>query len=184
MTEPQLCEISAAGRRGIRYPAPDVPLADLPTGLLRQDLPLPEISEVDVVRHYTRLSQLNYSIDTGYYPLGSCTMKYNPKLNEDVARLPGFASVHPLQPAETVQGCLALMYNLQEWLKELTGMAACTLQPAAGAHGELTGVMIIRTYQHDRGQSQRNKILVPNSAHGTNPATSAMLGMHVVEIKI
>lgn len=183
MTEPILCEISAAGRKGIRFPEPDVPLADLPAGLLRQDLPMPELSEVDVVRHYTRLSVLNYSIDTGYYPLGSCTMKYNPKINEDIARLPGFAFIHPLQPAETVQGCLALMYNLQEWLQEITGMGGCTLQPAAGAHGELTGVMIIRAYQQDRGQPQRDKILVPDSAHGTNPATSAMLGMRVVEVK-
>lgn len=183
MTEPILCEISAAGRKGIRYPESDVPLAELPTGLLRQDLPMPELSEVDVVRHYTRLSVLNYSIDSGYYPLGSCTMKYNPKVNEDIARLPGFAFIHPLQPAETVQGCLALMYNLQEWLQEITGLGGCTLQPAAGAHGELTGVMIIRAYHDDRGQHQRDKILVPDSAHGTNPATSAMMGMRVVEVK-
>ena len=183
MIEPILCELSAAGRKGFRFPEPDVPLADLPAGLVRQELPMPELSEVDIVRHYTHLSVLNYSIDSGFYPLGSCTMKYNPKINEEAARLPGFAFIHPLQPAETVQGCLALMFNLQEWLKELTGMGACTLQPAAGAHGELTGVMIIRACQQDRGQTQRDKILVPDSAHGTNPATSAMLGMRVVEIK-
>ena len=183
MGEPQLSEISVAGRQGIRYPEPDVPRFDLPAEFQREELPLPEISELDVIRHYTRLSQLNYSIDTGYYPLGSCTMKYNPKINEDVARLPGFAFSHPLQPVETVQGNLALMYTLQEWLKEIGGFAGVTLQPAAGAHGELTGVLIIRAYHQARGDDQRNKILIPDSAHGTNPATSAMSGMRVVEIK-
>ncbi len=170
-------------RQGIRYPEPDVPRFDLPAEFQREELPLPEISELDVIRHYTRLSQLNYSIDTGYYPLGSCTMKYNPKINEDVARLPGFAFSHPLQPVETVQGNLALMYTLQEWLKEIGGFTGVTLQPAAGAHGELTGVLIIRAYHQARGDDQRNKILIPDSAHGTNPATSAMSGMRVVEIK-
>jgi len=183
MGEPQLSEISVAGRQGIRYPEPDVPRFDLPAEFHREELPLPEISELDVIRHYTRLSQLNYSIDTGYYPLGSCTMKYNPKINEDVARLPGFAFSHPLQPVETVQGNLALMYTLQEWLKEIGGFAGVTLQPAAGAHGELTGVLIMRAYHQARGDDQRNKILIPDSAHGTNPATSAMSGMRVVEIK-
>ena len=183
MGEPQLSEISVAGRQGIRYPEPDVPRFDLPAEFQRDELPLPEISELDVIRHYTRLSQLNYSIDTGYYPLGSCTMKYNPKINEDVARLPGFAFSHPLQPVETVQGNLALMFTLQEWLKEIGGFAGVTLQPAAGAHGELTGVLIIRAYHQARGDDQRNKILIPDSAHGTNPATSAMSGMRVVEIK-
>ena len=183
MGEPQLSEISVAGRQGIRYPEPDVPRFDLPAEFQRDELPLPEISELDVIRHYTRLSQLNYSIDTGYYPLGSCTMKYNPKINEDVARLPGFAFSHPLQPVETVQGNLALMFTLQEWLKEIGGFAGVTLQPAAGAHGELTGVLIIRAYHQAHGDDQRNKILIPDSAHGTNPATSAMSGMRVVEIK-
>lgn len=183
MTEPLLSDLSSTGRVGFRFPQPDVPLADLPDNLLRKELPLPEMSELEVIRHFTRLSQLNYSIDTGYYPLGSCTMKYNPKVNEETARLPGFAWTHPLQPIETVQGCLALMYQLQEWLKEIGGFAAVTLQPAAGAHGELTGVLIIRAYHHARGDDQRNKILIPDSAHGTNPATSAMSGMRVVELK-
>ncbi len=183
MGEPQLSEISIPGRQGIRYPKPDVPCADLPAGLVRQELPLPEMSELDVIRHFTRLSQLNYSIDTGFYPLGSCTMKYNPKINEETARLSGFASSHPLQPVDTVQGNLVLMYTLQEWLKEIGGFAGVTLQPAAGAHGELTGVLIIRAYHHHRGDDARDKILIPDSAHGTNPATSAMSGMRVVEIK-
>lgn len=183
MAEPLLCELSVPGRVGFRYPAPDVPMEPLPESLVRSDLPLPELSEVDVVRHFTRLSQLNHSIDTGFYPLGSCTMKYNPKVNEETARLPGFAHVHPLQPVETVQGSLALIYDLQNWLKEIGGFAGVTLQPAAGAQGELTGVLIIRAYHESRGQNQRNKILIPDSAHGTNPATSAMSGMHVVEIK-
>jgi glycine dehydrogenase subunit 2 len=183
MPEQQLCELSVPDRRGIRFPEPDVPLAPLPAGLTRQELPLTEISEVDVVRHFTRLSQLNYAIDLGFYPLGSCTMKYNPKVNEETCRLPGFALVHPLQPIETAQGCLALMYELQEMLKEIAGFAGVTLQPAAGAHGELTGVLIIRAYHNSRGDDKRNKILIPDSAHGTNPATSAMSGMVVAEVK-
>jgi glycine dehydrogenase subunit 2 len=183
MGEPQLCDISVAGRQGIDFPSPDVPFAPLPDGFIREDLPMPELSELDVIRHYTRLSQLNYSIDTGFYPLGSCTMKYNPKINEETARFPGFAFTHPLQPIETVQGNLALMYHLQEWLKEIGGFAGITLQPAAGAHGELTGVLIIRAYHRSRGDTKRDKILIPDSAHGTNPATSAMSGMRVVELK-
>jgi glycine dehydrogenase subunit 2 len=183
MGEPQLCDLSVAGRQGITFPQPDVPLAPLPDELVREDLPMPELSELEVIRHYTRLSQLNYSIDTGYYPLGSCTMKYNPKVNEDTARYPGFAFTHPLQPIETVQGNLALMYTLQEWLKEISGFAGITLQPAAGAHGELTGVLMIRAYHRSRNDTQRDKILIPDSAHGTNPATSAMSGMHIVELK-
>lgn len=182
MTEPLLCEISVPGRRGVRFPEPDVPSTPLPEAFVRRDLPLPEVSERDVIRYFTRLSQLNYSIDTGFYPLGSCTMKYNPKINEALAALPGFTAIHPLQPIETVQGSLALMYALQEWLKEIGGFSGVTLQPAAGAHGELTGVMIIAAYHRDRGETQRTKILIPDSAHGTNPATSAMIGMRVVEI--
>jgi glycine dehydrogenase subunit 2 len=183
MTEPQLCELSVDGRQGVRFPEPDVPEAALPTQFLRLELPLPELSEVDVVRHFTRLSQLNYGIDLGFYPLGSCTMKYNPKVNEETCRLPGFAFVHPLQPIETVQGSLAIMFTLQEWLKEIGGFAGVTLQPAAGAHGELTGVMIIRAYHRSRDDLKRDKILIPDSAHGTNPATSAMIGLRVVEIR-
>jgi glycine dehydrogenase subunit 2 len=183
MGEPQLCDISVSGRQGMVFPSPDVPLAPLPEDFIREDLPMPELSELDVIRHYTRLSQLNYSIDTGYYPLGSCTMKYNPKINEETARYPGFAFTHPLQPIETVQGNLALMYNLQEWLKDIGGFAGITLQPAAGAHGELTGVLIMRAYHRARGDISRDKILIPDSAHGTNPATSAMSGMRVVQLK-
>ena len=181
MIEPLLCDLSVTGRQGIRFPEPDVPLADLPD-LLREDLPMPELSEVDIVRHFTRLSKLNYCIDQGMYPLGSCTMKYNPKINEETARLPGFAFTHPLQPIETVQGNLLLMYELQEWLKEISGFAGITLQPAAGAQGELTGVLIIRAYHESRQDSKRKKILIPDSAHGTNPATSAMSGLQVVEL--
>ncbi|HID83982.1 MAG TPA: glycine dehydrogenase subunit 2 [Anaerolineaceae bacterium] len=180
--EPLIYELSRPGRRGVRFPDLDVPAAPLPEGLTREALPLPEVSEVDVVRHFTRLSQWNHAVDTGFYPLGSCTMKYNPKINEEVVRLPGFLHVHPLQPEDTVQGALAAMYYLQEYLKEITGFAGCSLQPAAGAHGELTGVLIMRAYHRDRGETQRNKILVPDSAHGTNPASSAMSGMQVVEI--
>jgi glycine dehydrogenase subunit 2 len=183
MAEPLIYELSSPGRRGVRYPQSDVPTAAIPAALLRKDLPLPEVAEVDVVRHFTRLSQRNYSIDTGMYPLGSCTMKYNPKINEETARLPGFAGAHPLQPIETVQGCLALMFTLQEWLKEIGGFAGVTLQPAAGAHGELTGVLMIHAYHQARGDAQRTKILVPDSAHGTNPATSGMVGLQVVEVK-
>jgi glycine dehydrogenase subunit 2 len=183
MGEPQLCDLSVPGRQGINFPIPDVPVYPLPVGFVRDDLPLPELSELDVIRHYTRLSQLNYSIDTGFYPLGSCTMKYNPKLNEEIARLQGFAFTHPLQPVETVQGNLVVMYNLQEMLKEISGFDGVTLQPAAGAHGELTGVLIIRAYHRSRGDVKRDKILIPDSAHGTNPATSAMGGMRVVQVK-
>ncbi len=183
MSEPLLCELSVPGRKGFQFPEPDVPLAKLPEDLLRDELPMPELYELDVIRHFTRLSQLNHGIDIGFYPLGSCTMKYNPKINEQTARLPGFAHVHPLQPIETVQGSLVLMYQLQEWLKEIGGFAGVTLQPAAGAQGELTGVLIIRAYHAAQGETRRNKILIPDSAHGTNPATSAMSGMRVVELK-
>jgi len=182
MPEPLIYELSTPGRPGVPLPTPDVPLAELPPGLTRKDLPLPELSELDVVRHFVRLSQLNHAIDVGFYPLGSCTMKYNPKVNEDAARLPGFALTHPLQPVETVQGNLHLMFSLQEWLKEIGGFAGVSLQPAAGAHGELTGILIIRAYHRDRGDARRTKILIPNSAHGTNPASTAMAGMQVVEL--
>jgi glycine dehydrogenase subunit 2 len=143
---------------------------------------MPELYEVDVVRHFTRLSRMNYAIDLGLYPLGSCTMKYNPKINEEMARLAGFAHIHPLQPVETVQGALLLMYELQEMLKEIAGFAGVTLQPSAGAQGELVGVLVIRAYHAARGDSRRTKILIPDSAHGTNPATSAMTGLRVVQI--
>lgn len=182
MIEPTIYELSSPGRVGVRFPKPDVPETELPKGFIREDLPLPELAEVDVIRHFTHLSTLNYSVDGGFYPLGSCTMKYNPKINEEAARLPGFAFTHPLQPTETIQGNLALMYQLQEWLKEISGFAGISLQPAAGAHGELTGVLIIRKYHLSRGDTKRTKMLIPDSAHGTNPASSAMAGFEVVPI--
>ena len=182
MAEPTIYELSSPGRQGVRFPEPDVPQSPLPTEFRRKDLPLPEVSEVDVVRHFTRLSQKNYGVDLGIYPLGSCTMKYNPKINEVAARLPGFAFTHPLQPEDTVQGNLYLMYTLQEWLMEISGFAGITLQPAAGAQGELTGVLIIQKYHADRGDTKRKRILIPDSAHGTNPATSSMSGFEVVSL--
>jgi len=181
MVEPLIYEISREGRRGVALPNCDVPITPLPEGCIRGDLPLPEVAEVDLTRHYVRLSQMNHSIDTGFYPLGSCTMKLNPKVNEVAARLTGFVALHPLQPETSVQGAMALMYELQEMLAEIAGFAAVTLQPAAGAHGELTGVLILRKYQYDRGETQRDVILVPDSAHGTNPATTAMSGLRVIQ---
>ena len=183
MLEKTIYDLSSPGRTGVRFPEPDVPYAPLPDGLVRDDLNFPEVSEVDVVRHFTHLSHLNYSIDEGIYPLGSCTMKYNPRVNEETARLPGFAYTHPFQPIETVQGNLLIMYQLQEWLKEISGFEAVSLQPAAGAQGEYTGVLIIRAYHHERGDTRRTRIVVPDSAHGTNPASSAMSGFEVVTVK-
>jgi glycine dehydrogenase subunit 2 len=181
--EPLLQELSKPGRRATSLPAPDVPQAELPPAqLLRDDVDLPEVSELDLVRHYVRLSQLNWAIDIGYYPLGSCTMKYNPKVNEAAARLPGFAQTHPYQDPHIVQGNLLLLYELQEMLKEIGGFAGVTLQPSAGAHGELTGVLIMRAYHLDRGDEGRTKIIVPDSAHGTNPATTTMIGLQVIEV--
>src|SRR5512140_3644830 len=182
IVEPTVFELSSPGRTGVTFPTPDVPEAKLPAGLLRKELPLPELAEVDVVRHYMHLSKFNYSVDGGFYPLGSCTMKYNPKINEDTCRLPGFLYTHPLQPVETVQGNLALMYQLQEWLKEISGFAAVTLQPAAGAHGEFTGVLIMRAYHKARGDTKRVKMLIPDSAHGTNPASAGIQGLQIVQI--
>jgi glycine dehydrogenase subunit 2 len=182
MTEPTIYELSSPGRTGVTFPDPDVPVAKFPEALLRGDLPLPELGEVDVVRHFVNLSKYNYSVDGGMYPLGSCTMKYNPKINEDTARLPGFTFTHPFQPIETVQGNLVLMYTLQEWLKEISGFTALTLQPAAGAHGELTGVLMMRAYHKDRNDVGRVKMLIPDSAHGTNPASSGMIGLNVVQV--
>lgn len=159
-------------------------LNDIPKELLRtSELKLPEVSENDVVRHYTLLSTKNYGVDSGFYPLGSCTMKYNPKINEDMASLDGFLNIHPYQPTETVQGALELMYNLSDSLCEITGMDDFTLQPAAGAHGELTGLMLIKAYHENRGDINRTKIIVPDSAHGTNPASAHMAGFDIVEIK-
>lgn len=182
MTEPTIYELSSPGRVGVKFPMPDVPLMDMPQELLREELPLPELAEVDVVRHFTALSRMNYSVDSGMYPLGSCTMKYNPKINEETARLPGFANTHPLQPENTIQGNLALMYDLQESLKEISGFKGVCLEPAAGAQGELVGVMMIRAYHRAHGEDQRIKMLIPDSAHGTNPASSAMSGFEVVPV--
>ncbi len=177
-------DLSRAGRRCTTLPALDVPEAPLPESrFLRNGLPLPEVSELDLVRHYTLLSQKNHSIETGFYPLGSCTMKYNPKRNETVAALPGFATIHPRQPEKTVQGALELLYGLQRTLAEITGMEAVTLTPSAGAHGEFTGMMLIRAFHRAHGQGDaRRKVLVPDSAHGTNPATAAMCGYEVVSL--
>jgi glycine dehydrogenase subunit 2 len=182
MSEPLIYEISSPGRCGVDMPASDVPETGLPKDLLRSNLGLPELSQLDVVRHYMHLSQMNYNIDGGFYPLGSCTMKFNPKINEDVARLGGFAFTHPLQDPMTVQGNLAVMWHLQEWLKDIGGFAAVSLQPAAGAHGEFTGILIMRAYHLDRGDTKRNVILIPDSAHGTNPASSAMSGFTVKQL--
>jgi glycine dehydrogenase subunit 2 len=184
MDVPVIFERSRPGRRGVRFDAvSDIPAFDvetsLPASLIRRSsLGLPEVAENDVVRHYTDLSTLNYGVDTGFYPLGSCTMKYNPKVNDWAAGLPGFADVHPLQPDSTVQGLLELLYGLEEGLKEISGMDAVSLQPAAGAHGELTGILMIKAYLQDRGD-HRTTILVPDSAHGTNPATASMAGFQV-----
>ena len=183
MTEPLIFEISSPGRRAVFLPELDVPEAELPEELLREELPLPEVSEGDLMRHYVRLSQMNHAVDTGFYPLGSCTMKYNPKVNEEAAKLPGFTRTHPYQDHCTVQGNLRLMYELQEYLKEIGGFAAVSLQPAAGAHGEFAGILMMRAYHEERGDTRRTKVLIPDSAHGTNPATSAMSGYQVVEIK-
>lgn len=180
--EPLIFELSKAGRRAIRFPTADVPETELPEDLRRDSLDWPEVSEIDVIRHFTRLSQKNHAIDINMYPLGSCTMKYNPKINEAVARYPGFARLHPYQPEETVQGALELMYELQEILGEIAGFDAVTLQPAAGAHGELTGCLIIDSYHQERGDSSRKKMLIPDSAHGTNPATARMAGFTVVTV--
>jgi len=182
MTEPLVYEISSPGRIGASLPDVDVPTTPMPEEYLRGQLPLPELSEVDVVRHYVRLSQLNHAVDKGFYPLGSCTMKYNPKVNEEAARLPGFVYTHPYQPLDTVQGNLFVMFYLQEFLKEITGFSGVSLQPAAGAHGELAGVLMIRAFHEARGEPQRRRILIPDSAHGTNPASTSMAGYETVKI--
>ncbi|MBE3063920.1 MAG: aminomethyl-transferring glycine dehydrogenase subunit GcvPB, partial [Spirochaetes bacterium] len=182
MPEPLLFDVSRPGRDGVRLPACDVPERTIPAGLIRSRLPLPEVAEVDVVRHYVRLSRMNYSLDNGFYPLGSCTMKYNPKVNEVAARLPGFAALHPLQDPSTAQGAMALMYGLQRMIAEIGGFHSVSLQPSAGAQGELTGILVMRKYHADRGDRERRRILVPDSAHGTNPASTSMAGLEVVEI--
>ncbi len=182
MTEPTLYELSVPGRCGADLPAPDVPEAVLPAEIVRDDNGLPALSQRDVVHHYLRLSQRNFGVDSGFYPLGSCTMKFNPKINEEVARLPGFADSHPLQSVATTQGNLALMFELQEWLKEIGGFDAVSLQPAAGAQGELTALLMMRAYHAERGETRRDQVLIPDSAHGTNPASTTMAGLNVLEV--
>jgi glycine dehydrogenase subunit 2 len=178
-----LMDRSVPGRVGTQLPTLDVPAQSLPdASLLRGNPPLPELSELDVVRYFTRLSQQNFSVDTNFYPLGSCTMKYNPKLNDVAASLPGFAALHPLQPEETAQGALDLMHRLQGILQEITGMAGCSLATLAGAHGELAGVLMIRAYHLSRGDTKRKVMLIPDSAHGTNPASATMGGFRVVTV--
>lgn len=171
------------GRKGVLLPPLDVPEAELPESrFLRADLTLPEMAQNEVIRYFLALSRLNYSVDSGFYPLGSCTMKYNPKINEDIARLPGYTQAYPQQPEETVQGCLAVLYELQSALAEITGMDAVSLAPAAGAQGELSGILMVKAYLSDRGESHRRKVLVPDSAHGTNPATASMAGFEVISV--
>jgi len=180
--EPLIFEISSPGRKAYTLPELDVPKTALPEGYTRPEVNLPEVSELDFIRHFTHLSQMNYSIDTEFYPLGSCTMKYNPKVNEKAASIDGLTQIHPLQPQETVQGSLQLMYELQEALQEISGFDSVSLQPAAGAHGEFAGVLIMRAYHESRGDSKRDKMLIPDSAHGTNPASTAMSGYTVIEL--
>ncbi len=180
-------ELGGSGRQGFSLPECDVPEKDvaelIPKDDIREEAPLlPEISENEAVRHYIELSIKNHHVDKGFYPLGSCTMKYNPKVNEDVASLPGFTHVHPYQPDEQIQGTLELLYRTEQCINELTGMDRVTFQPAAGAHGELTGLLVMKAYLESKGE-KRSKILCPDSAHGTNPASAAMAGFELVEIK-
>ena len=181
---PTLFERSRSGRGGGKIPHPPKDaLARIPASLLRAEGPrLPEVSEPELTRHFVNLSRLNYSVDSGFYPLGSCTMKYNPKINEWAARLPGFAALHPLAPDELAQGTLKLLWELEQALAEIGGMKAVTLQPAAGAQGELTGILMVRAYHRSRGDLERTEVLVPDSAHGTNPATASMAGFKTISI--
>ncbi|HIC98034.1 MAG TPA: glycine dehydrogenase subunit 2 [Aquificaceae bacterium] len=178
-------ELSEEGRRGYRLPELDVPSVELsevlPEGYGREELKLPQVSEMDVVRHFTKLSQLNYAVDTTMVPLGSCTMKYSPRINEEISQ--SFTDIHPLAPQEWVQGALRIAYELKEFLKELGGFADVTLQPAAGAQGELLGLLLTLAYHRDRGNTHKNKVLIPDSAHGTNPATASMCGFEVITVR-
>ncbi len=177
-------EISEKDRIGYNLEKKNLSEVNLPTNLLRaQKADLPEVSEFDVVRHYTNVSQKNFGVETGFYPLGSCTMKYNPKINDELAGLSGFASIHPLQPVETVQGLLKIYHETQKMLSEISGLSAYSLNPFAGAHGELAGLMIIKAYHQKNNDFKRNIIIVPDSAHGTNPASATVCGFDVVEIK-
>lgn len=181
-------EMSRPGRVAYSLPELDVDTVNVrdefPEDWIRDEEPeLPEVSELQLIRHYTALSRRNHGVDNGFYPLGSCTMKYNPKINEDAARLPGFAHIHPYQPETSVQGALELMHTLQEALSEITGMDQVTLQPAAGAHGEWTGLMLIRAFHEANGDYNRTKVIVPDSAHGTNPASAVVAGFESVTVK-
>ena len=178
-----LLERSVPGRGGSVLPSSDVPPQPLPdAALLRTELELPEVSEPEVVQYFTNLSQRNFSIDTHFYPLGSCTMKYNPKINDELSMLPGFAMAHPLQPVDLSQGALELLHRLQGFLGEITGLPEVSLATLAGAHGEMAGMLMVRSYHHANGDLQRNKVAIPDSAHGTNPASAAMAGFEVVEL--
>ena len=182
LDEKLLFERSQPGRVGYSIPTSDVPVTTPDKRLLRDQIDgFPELSEVDVVRHYTRLSTWNYGVDSGFYPLGSCTMKYNPKANEAAARLPGFAAIHPQTPEALTQGALGLMYTLQQNLAEISGFPAVTLQPAAGAHGEFVGMLMIRAWHEANGQ-KRKKVIIPDTAHGTNPASAALCGYDVITV--
>ena len=178
-----LFERSCAGRGSDLLPACDVPVVTYDQGLLRAEAPrLPEMAEVDLSRHYTELAKQTHGVNDGFYPLGSCTMKYNPRVNEEAAAQPGFTQLHPLQPVETVQGALEVIHTAEKMLCEITGMDGMTFQPAAGAHGEYTGLLLIRKYHQSRGDTARTKIIVPDSAHGTNPASATMAGFKVVSV--
>ncbi|MBH65833.1 MAG: glycine dehydrogenase (aminomethyl-transferring) [Chloroflexi bacterium] len=179
-----LMDRSMAGRKAFTVPISDVPDQDLPNDeLLRDDLELPEVSQLEVIRYFSVLSQRNFSIDTNFYPLGSCTMKYNPKINDELASLPGLADIHPLQPDETVQGALRLLKDLQDCLGEITALPGVSLAPLAGAQGEYAGLLVARAYHDSRGDSARTVAIVPDSAHGTNPASAAMAGLDVVTVR-
>ncbi len=185
---PLVYELSQEGKKGFSLPHSHFDSSDIsklvPESLMRDpEMDLPSVSEPELVRHYVNLSQKNFSVDTNFYPLGSCTMKYNPKINEDAARFDGFANIHPLQPEDSLQGIMKLLFDLESSLKEITGMDRFTLQPAAGAHGELCGMMLVKSYHEARGDMKRKNVLVPDSSHGTNPASAALFGFNVVEVK-
>ena len=187
MSEKLVFEKSVTGRRGVTFPTERLQGFSIDQVIPKKHqreipLPLPEVSENELMRHYTRLSHANYGVDTGFYPLGSCTMKYNPKIHEDVARFSGFAQIHPLQPEETVQGALQLLYELERILAEIAGMAQVSLQPAAGAQGELIGMLVTRAYHKSKGR-QRKKVVIPDSAHGTNPASAALAGYTIQTVR-
>jgi glycine dehydrogenase subunit 2 len=177
-------ELSHEGRKGYSLPRNPFPQYELPDELRRkEEAQLPECDELTVVRHYTNLSQNNFGVDNGFYPLGSCTMKYNPKINEEMAALPQFQNLHPLQPSYTVKGAKAVVAMLERSLCALTGLAHFTFKPYAGAHGELTGLMVIDNYHRSRGDKQRRKVIVPDSTHGSNPASAAVCGLEILEVK-